>query len=255
VFACPPQRENLEELYQSFIVPVRDIAAGKKGPEAAEELGLLSQDVEKIFGWRISQITKISATLQKKLEVVSLVRNEPKSPLGRRGFVAQAFIDIASDLHVYAPYVSAHNTSLQTLEKALAKINANQKKGGIGAALLRGGREKEVISFVKLWDVVSQASPRLKGQTIQSLLILPIQRVPRYKLLLAELIKGTPKDHPAKPLLDEAQELVSVAAVQINEALRQHEKLGKFFGKDDMLSPSISENVKGGKIKQGYVDA
>jgi len=71
----------------------------------------------------------------------------------------------------------------------LAKINANQKKGGIGAALLRGGREKEVISFVKLWDVVSQASPRLKGQTIQSLLILPIQRVPRYKLLLSELIK------------------------------------------------------------------
>jgi len=50
-------------------------------------------------------------------------------------------------------------------------------------------------------------------------------------------------------------ELVGAAAVQINEALRQHEKLGKFFGKDDMLSPSISENVKGGKIKQGYVDA
>jgi len=86
-------------------------------------------------------------------------------------------------------------------------------------------------------------------------LILPIQRVPRYKLLLSELIKGTPKDHDSRPLLDEALELVSAAAVQINEALRQHEKLGKFFGKDDMLSPSISENVKGGKIKQGYVDA
>jgi len=250
-------RDNLEELYQSFIVPVREIAAGKKGPEAAEELGLMSQDVEKIFGWRISEITKISATLQKKLEVVSLVRSPPKSPLGRQGFVAQAFIEIASDLHVYAPYVSAHNTSLQTLEKALAKINAaNQKKGGIGAALLRGGREKEVISFVKLWEVVSQASNRLKGQTIQSLLILPIQRVPRYKLLLDELIKGTPKDHESYKLLLEAKELVGQAAIQINEALRQHEKLGKFFGKDEMLSPSMSENAKGGgKIKQGYVDA
>jgi hypothetical protein len=252
-------RENLEELLQSYIVQVREIATGRKGPEAAQELGLTASEVEKIFGWRIGEITKVSATFQKKLEVVSLVRGPTRNPIGRQGFVAQAFIDIAEDLHVYAPYVSAHKTSLQTLEKALAAIQSKDvKKGGVGAlgaALLGGGNnKKEATTFVKLWEVVSNASPRLKGQAIQSLLIMPIQRVPRYKLLLNELIKGTDKEHAAYPLLQEALDQVSVAAVQINEALRQHEKIAKMLG-SDVISPSISEKGEGGKIKQGYIDA
>lgn len=181
-------RDNLEELVQSYITQVREIAMGKKGPEAAEELGLTSKDVEAIFGWRIQEIVKLSSQFQKKLEIVALVRTDPRSPLGRQGFVAQAFIDIASELHVYAPYVSAHKTSLQTLEKALASVNArSEKKGGVGAlgaALLGGNKGKEALTFVKIWEVVCSNSTRLKGQAIQSLLIMPIQRVPRYKLLL-----------------------------------------------------------------------
>lgn len=248
-------RDNLEELLQNYIVPVREIALGRRGKEAAEELGLTSTEIERIFGWRIGEITKVSAALQKKLEVVNLCRGKVRSELGRQGLVAQAFLSVAGDLHVYAPYVSAHKTSLQTLEKALALINSkDSKKGMLGSGLLRG-KEKEVITFVKMWEVVSTASARLKGQTISSLLILPIQRVPRYKLLLSELQKGTPADHPAQPFLTDALSQINDSAKQINEALRQHEKLEKFFGQEDMLSPSISEGGKGGKIKQGYVDA
>ena len=247
-------RDDLDELHQLYIVPVREIALGRKGKEAADELGLTSSEVEKIFGWRIGEIVKVSANLQKRLEVVNLCRGEVKSPIGRQGKVAEAFLAIAPDLHVYAPYVSSHKTSLQTLEKALAIVNSKvEKKGGYGSALLRG-KEKEVVSFVKLWEVISSSSPRLKGQSISSLLIKPIQRVPRYKLLLSELLKNTDDSHPAHPLLTESLELINESAKQINEALRQHEKLEKFFGQDDMLSPSMSEGGKG-KIKQGYVDA
>jgi len=173
--------------------------------------------------------------------------------------VAQAFIEIASELHVYAPYVSAHKTSLATLDKALAALSQKTDKkgvGALGAALLGGGKSsKDTLTFVKLWEVVSNQSARLKGQAIQSLLIMPIQRVPRYKLLLSELIKMTPPEHPSQKFLKEASEQVGDAAKQINEALRQHERLGKFFGADEMLNPASSEKGKDGKFKQGYVDA
>jgi len=248
-------RDNLGELVEHYINPIREIALGRKGKEAADELGLTSAEVERIFGWRIGEIVKVSANLQKKLEVVSICRGPIKSPLGRTGKVAEAFLAIAGDLHVYAPYVSAHKTSLQTLEKALESVSGKgEKKGMFGAGLLRG-KEKEAMSFLKFWEVVSSSSPRLKGQSIASLLIMPIQRVPRYMLLLKELSKGTPADHPAQPLLAAALDQIGDSARQINEALRQHEKLEKFFGQEDMLSPSMSEGGKGGKIKQGYVDA
>ena len=254
-------RESLEELLQSYLSQVRDICQGRKGPEAAEALGLSAKEVEAIFGWRIGEITKVSAALQKKLEVVSLVRGAPRSKLGRRGLVAQAFIEIADELHVYAPYVSAHKTSLQTLDKALAALSAKDKKGGggvgaLGGALLGGNRkDKDMVNFLKLWEAVSSSSPRLRGQTIQSLLIMPVQRVPRYKLLLNELLKGTEKDDPAHPLLQQALELVEVSAKQINEALRQHEKLNKIFG-DELIGPAASDGQgKGGRILLSYIDA
>ncbi|KAH9254225.1 hypothetical protein BASA81_007826 [Batrachochytrium salamandrivorans] len=247
-------RDNMDELHQQYILPVREIALGKKGKDAAEELCLTSTDVERIFGWRIAEIVKVSTALQKKLEVVNLCRGEVRSPLGRRGKVAEAFVAIAGDLHVYAPYVSAHRTSLQTLEKALNLVNSKTEKPSNG---LFGNKKQQDtgVTFVKMWDTVSQSSTRLKGQSIQSLLIMPIQRVPRYKLLLGECVKSTEPDHPAYALLTEALELINQQAKQINEALRQHEKLEKFFGQDGMMSPSMSEKDATGKIRQGYVDA
>jgi hypothetical protein len=248
-------RDNLAELVELFINPVREIAQEKKGKEAAEELGVSPAEIERIFGWRIGEIVKVSANLQKKLEVVNICRGPVKSPLGREGIVGQAFLEISNDLHVYAPYVSAHKTSLQFLDKAIeACSNKGEKKGVFGAGLLRG-KEKEAMSFVKMWEVVSSSSPRLKGQSIASLLIMPIQRVPRYMLLLRELSKSMPDTHPSSPLLKAAMEKTGESARQINEALRQHEKLEKFFGSEDMLSPMSSEGGRGGKIKQGYVDA
>jgi hypothetical protein len=39
--------------------------------------------------------------------------------------------------------------------------------------------------------------PRMMGvNTLANFLIMPIQRIPRYSLLLNELIKNTPPDHP-----------------------------------------------------------
>ena len=49
--------------------------------------------------------------------------------------------------------------------------------------------------FDRLLSPVLLADPRCRGQNLESFLIMPIQRVPRYLLLLTELRKRTPADH------------------------------------------------------------
>jgi hypothetical protein len=63
----------------------------------------------------------------------------------------------------------------------------------------------------------------LRGATIYSLLITPIQRVPRYLLLLKELVKNTSPDHvDYKDLTTAIQEMEGVA-IHINESIRGRE--------------------------------
>ena len=56
-----------------------------------------------------------------------------------------------------------------------------------------------------------------------------MQRVPRYKLLLSELRKQTPKDHPDYAPLEEAIAKVNEAAHVINDTLKDREILNKLF--------------------------
>lgn len=59
-----------------------------------------------------------------------------------------------------------------------------------------------------------------RGRTLNSYLIAPIQRVPRYIMLIAELLKCTPSTHPDYSLLKSALSLVEAVAVEINESVR-----------------------------------
>ena len=69
--------------------------------------------------------------------------------------------------------------------------------------------------------------PRSKGLNLTSLLITPIQRTPRYKLLLADLIKHTPWEHPDRKNLERAMAVVTQANIGscvalLDAACRRH---------------------------------
>ena len=53
-----------------------------------------------------------------------------------------------------------------------------------------------------------EAKLRCSNKTLQSLLIIPIQRLPRYKLCLSEIVKNTENNHPDLVDLRRALELV-----------------------------------------------
>jgi len=65
-------------------------------------------------------------------------------------------------------------------------------------------------------------------QAIPALLILPVQRIPRYELLMRDLLKRTEKSHPDYAGIIEAQKCINKLATQINEAIRAHEKSKAF---------------------------
>lgn len=56
---------------------------------------------------------------------------------------------------------------------------------------------------------------------ILKLLILPIQRLPRYTLLLKELLKYTQEDHRDYPALSEAFDKMKDVATSVNEVIKQ----------------------------------
>lgn len=66
-------------------------------------------------------------------------------------------------------------------------------------------------------------------------LILPVQRFPRYKLLLVDLIKHTSKTHPDRAALDAALKEVEAMCAAINNATRNSDAFVELQRLDSML--------------------
>ena len=100
--------------------------------------------------------------------------------------------------------------------------------------------------FVKHWQALMNATGHLKGGGggVTNLLIQPVQRVPRYKLLLEELLKLTPASHPDHESTTASLAAISRLAVGVNEAVRRREAVEKvvelekrFVGNVELQSP------------------
>ena len=75
----------------------------------------------------------------------------------------------------------------------------------------------------------AQNNPRCGGSGIESLLIGPVQRLPRYRLLLTELLKFTPSDHEEFDAVTKSLAKISELASDNNEAIRNRENKEKMM--------------------------
>jgi len=114
--------------------------------------------------------------------------------------VGDVFVRTCEMLRMYATYANNYGNALATL------------------AALRAGNAK----FVAYLDE-ARAHPRCKGAEITSFMILPIQRIPRYVLLLQDLLKHTPNWHADHCNLEEALARLKEIATGINEKKRESE--------------------------------
>uniref|UniRef100_H3HD08 Uncharacterized protein n=1 Tax=Phytophthora ramorum TaxID=164328 RepID=H3HD08_PHYRM len=91
------------------------------------------------------------------------------------------------------------------------------------AALLQNFGRDTRLGFTKFLETCQKRSGSPKP--FESLLIMPIQRIPRYKLLLERLCELTSPEHPDAAFLTEAVNRVRAAASLINETVRRQENL------------------------------
>jgi len=83
-------------------------------------------------------------------------------------------------------------------------------------------------------------------QSLQSYLILPIQRVPRYVLLLLELVKATPQKLESEYQgAQTALETMKTVATQINDSIRNRENAEKLLTiQKSLFDPSMRSAIK-----------
>eukprot|EP01080_Neovahlkampfia_damariscottae_P005677 gene5677-9498_t len=108
-------------------------------------------------------------------------------------FVA-AFKQIVPYLKIYSSYINNYAEATAVLMRAT----------------------KENLKYYKIVNQMKNQNPKCRGQDLLTLLINPIQRIPRYALLLKELLKNTPKDHPEYDTLVSTLDEIKKVAEELN---------------------------------------
>ncbi|XP_076621891.1 rac guanine nucleotide exchange factor JJ [Colletes latitarsis] len=143
--------------------------------------------------------------------------------------------NIAGAFYKLAPFFKLYSVYAYDYEQVLSLLQTNQE------------------SNCAFKDFISKQESRPEvGRKLPSLLITPIQRVPRYKLLLQEVLQHTPNKHKEYNLLQVCLVEVEKAARHINTLIEQHEEAQKLLKLQKCIVNPINL-VKPGRrfIKQG----
>uniref|UniRef100_A0A3B5ADV3 Active breakpoint cluster region-related protein-like n=1 Tax=Stegastes partitus TaxID=144197 RepID=A0A3B5ADV3_9TELE len=177
-----------EEIYinqlEALLLPMRPL----KATATTSQPVLTIQQIETIF-YKIQDIFEIHKEFYDAL-LPSIQQWDEKVTVGH------LFQKLASQLGVYKAFVDNYKVALETAEKC---SQANSQ-------------------FQKISEVITVThSPPLFSPT--ALLYKPIDRVTRSTLVLHDLLKHTPKDHPDFPLLQDALRISQNFLSSINEEI------------------------------------
>lgn len=78
--------------------------------------------------------------------------------------------------------------------------------------------------------------PECRSLTFEAFLILPIQRIPRYKMLFQDLLKHTPESHVDYKNLERAFQVIAQVANFVNQTIKDQEGIEKIFAIQNSLS-------------------
>jgi len=234
---------NLCDVLDIYVADIRRSALGLDGNSASAKLGLTIEQIDTVFGPNLEEIRTLSGKF-----LASLRKSQKASP-DNIASIIDVFLDLAPEMHHYAPYNSSYHTAYMCLKSAMGAVE-NVRKSPFS----------NKTNFVQRWN--SFSAKYLNNETFMSFLIKPVQRIPRYTLLLRELVKSLPEDDVENKLtLSETHKVYELVAREINESVRAHEKLLRIFG-EELKGPTMSmsrrstQNRNSGsiKIKNIYVE-
>uniref|UniRef100_A0A8D0BMJ7 ABR activator of RhoGEF and GTPase n=1 Tax=Salvator merianae TaxID=96440 RepID=A0A8D0BMJ7_SALMN len=181
-----------EEMYinqlEALLLPMKPL----KATATTSQPVLTIQQIETIF-YKIQDIFEIHKEFYDSLS--PQVKNWDSSVT-----VGHLFQKLSSQLGVYKAFVDNYKIALETAEKCSQSNNQFQK---ISEELKVKGPKDSKESHTSV--------------TMEALLYKPINRVTRSTLVLHDLLKHTPSDHPDYPLLQDALRIAQNFLSSINE--------------------------------------
>lgn len=179
--------ESLETLVRLYITPLQESLARDNPPILSQtDLSTLFSNINVLAGLNRNFLRDLSERL--------------KSWDNATTQIGDIFLGFAPFFKMYTSYCGNHDTATEALKRI----------------------EKDNRKFRELIEA-NLGRPENKGLSLASYLIMPIQRIPRYKLLLDELLRNTGESHPDYAGLVKSQELVSSVAKHVNDAMHATE--------------------------------
>ncbi|XP_036976146.1 active breakpoint cluster region-related protein isoform X1 [Acanthopagrus latus] len=183
-----------EEIYinqlEALLLPMRPL----KATATTSQPVLTIQQVETIF-YKIQDIFEIHKEFYDAL-LPNIQQWDEKVTVGH------LFQKLASQLGVYKAFVDNYKVALETAEKC-SQANSQFQKISENLKVKGPKDSKDCTTIV----------------TMEALLYKPIDRVTRSTLVLHDLLKHTPKDHPDFPLLQDALRISQNFLSSINEEI------------------------------------
>ncbi|XP_051885943.1 FYVE, RhoGEF and PH domain-containing protein 4-like isoform X2 [Pristis pectinata] len=146
---------------------------------------------------------------------------------------------IGDILQKLAPFLKMYGEYVKNFEKAMALL-----KTWMG----RSPQFKAIVEEIQKQEICGSL-------TIQHHMLEPVQRIPRYELLLKDYLKKLPQDSLDRKDAEKSLEIISTAATHSNAAIRMMEKMKKLIDvyemlggeEEDIVNPS-NELIKEGQI-------
>jgi hypothetical protein len=136
--------------------------------------------------------------------------------------ISDIFTRMKSFLQVYVGYSENYSKAMKAYEVIMSRNTKTRK-------------------------IVKEAE-RKAGNVMEAFLILPIQRIPRYILLLKELIQATDAAHPdLQPLRDTVESIKELCAA-INEAPRKLQEANELLRVFKCVIPSLPDLLSPGRL-------
>nr|XP_057908274.1 faciogenital dysplasia [Doryrhamphus excisus] len=147
---------------------------------------------------------------------------------------------IGDILQKLAPFMKMYGEYVKNFDRAMDLVNTWTQ---------RSSQFKSVVQNIQKQDVCGNL-------TLQHHMLEPVQRIPRYELLLKDYLKKLPDDDLDRKDAEKALELISTAANHSNAAIKKMEKMHKLLevyerlgGEEDIVNPA-NEFIKEGHIKK-----
>ncbi|XP_038578561.1 FYVE, RhoGEF and PH domain-containing protein 1 isoform X2 [Micropterus salmoides] len=145
---------------------------------------------------------------------------------------------IGDILQKLAPFLKMYGEYVKNFDRAMELVNTWME---------RSAQFKTIIQEI-------QREERCGNLTLQHHMLEPVQRIPRYELLLKDYLHRLPEDAPDYRDAQKSLELIATAAEHSNAAIRKMERMRKLLkvyellgGEEDIVNPT-NELIKEGHI-------